>query len=71
MKYLIILLTLLSILSYPINSDAASKDVTFKGKPAKPVVLKDRAGRKKICKEYIVKERISGKMKKRKIVICE
>lgn len=56
---------ILALMLYTVPSEAAQKDVTVKGKPVKTVVLKDRAGRKKVCQIVI------DKKTKQKITICK
>jgi len=60
-------IVILALMLYAIPSEAASnkKDVTVKGKPIKTVVMKDRAGRKKVCQIVI------DKKTKQKVVVCK
>lgn len=71
---LIYMLTMITGMLYS-TSTLATQDKDIKSlknaKPSKDVILKDRAGRKKLCKEYIVKERINGKNTQRKVIICK
>jgi len=55
------------LMLYTVPSEAASnkKDVTVKGKPVKTVVMKDRAGRKKVCQIVI------DKKTKQKVTVCK
>ena len=60
-------IVILALMLYTVPSEAASnkKDVTVKGKPVKTVILKDRAGRKKVCQIVI------DKKTKQKVVVCK
>jgi hypothetical protein len=56
---------ILVLMLYTVPSEAAQKDVTVKGKPVKTVVMKDRAGRKKVCQIVV------DKKTKQKVTICK
>jgi hypothetical protein len=58
-------IVILALMLYTIPSEAAQKDVTVKGKPVKTVVMKDRAGRKKVCQIVV------DKKTKQKVTICK
>lgn len=58
-------IVILALMLYTVPSEASQKDVTVKGKPVKTVVMKDRAGRKKICQIVI------DKKTKQKVTICK
>lgn len=49
-------IVILALMLYTIPSEAAQKDVVVKGKPVKTVVMKDRAGRKKVCQIVVDKK---------------
>ncbi len=49
-------IVILALMLYTVPSEAAQKDVTVKGKPVKTVVMKDRAGRKKVCQIVVDKK---------------
>jgi hypothetical protein len=58
-------IVILTLMLYTVPSEAAQKDVTVKGKPVKTVVMKDRAGRKKVCQIVV------DKKTKQKVVVCK
>jgi hypothetical protein len=58
-------IVILALMLYTVPSEAAQKDVVVKGKPVKTVVMKDRAGRKKICQIVI------DKKTKQKVTVCK
>lgn len=58
-------IVILALMLYTIPSEAAQKEVVVKGKPVKTVVLKDRAGRKKVCQIVV------DKKTKQKITVCK
>jgi hypothetical protein len=58
-------IVILALMLYTVPSEAAQKDVVVKGKPVKTVVMKDRAGRKKVCQIVI------DKKTKQKVVVCK
>jgi hypothetical protein len=58
-------IVILALMLYTVPSEAAQKDVVVKGKPVKTVVMKDRAGRKKVCQIVI------DKKTKQKVTICK
>ncbi len=58
-------IVILALMLYTVPSEAAQKDVVVKGKPVKTVVMKDRAGRKKVCQIVI------DKNTKQKVTVCK
>ena len=58
-------IAILALMLCTAPSEAAQKDVVVKGKPVKTVVLKDSAGRKKVCQIVL------DKKTKQKITICK
>lgn len=59
-------IVILALMLYSIPSDASqNKNVEVKGKPTKTVVLKDKAGRKKICQIVV------DKKTKQKVTVCK
>jgi len=59
-------IVILALMLYTVPSEAAQKkDVTVKGKPVKTVVMKDRAGRKKVCQIVV------DKKTKQKVIVCK
>jgi hypothetical protein len=58
-------IVILALMLYTVPSEAAQKDVVVKGKPVKTVVMKDRAGRKKVCQIVV------DKKSKQKVTVCK